>query len=278
MFRTLFLLPLLTSPALAHDFWISPSSYHPADSSLLQVNLLVGDFGRGDPLPRSNDRLLSFTCTNGSTTRPIVGRDGSTPAGYFRLQSPGLHLLAYHSTHASVELAGEKFSLYLRERGLDPILALRESRGQSSNPAREVYSRCCKSLVRVGDIDPGRGFDTPLALPLELVPLADPTALHTGEPLPVQLLFRGQPLANALIGALSLDTPQSEPPAPFTVSARTDAEGRAKLALPRGGRWLVTSVHMIEASDVAVADFESFWASLTFEAPQLEPAHPLGAR
>ena len=50
------------------------------------------------------------------------------------------------------------------------------------------------------------------------------------------------------------------------LTVRTGADGRARLPLNRAGRWLVKAVHMIAvpASDPA-ADWESFWASLTFE-------------
>jgi uncharacterized GH25 family protein len=51
------------------------------------------------------------------------------------------------------------------------------------------------------------------------------------------------------------------------LSARTDAEGRVRFRLPQGGMWLVKSVHMIPG---AKADWESYWASLTFELPNTE--------
>ena len=57
------------------------------------------------------------------------------------------------------------------------------------------------------------------------------------------------------------DTPDAR------VTARTDAQGRARLRLDRPGVWLVKAVHMIPAPAGAGADWESFWASLTFERP-----------
>jgi uncharacterized GH25 family protein len=50
-------------------------------------------------------------------------------------------------------------------------------------------------------------------------------------------------------------------------SIRTDAAGRVRVPLSRSGVWLVKAVHMIPAPAGADADWESIWASLTFELP-----------
>ena len=46
----------------------------------------------------------------------------------------------------------------------------------------------------------------------------------------------------------------------------TDAAGRALITLDNAGTWLIKGVHIIELPDTnEQADWESFWASLTFE-------------
>jgi hypothetical protein len=52
------------------------------------------------------------------------------------------------------------------------------------------------------------------------------------------------------------------------LTARSDKEGRVTFRLPRSGMWLVKAVHMIPAPPDTKADWESFWASLTFELPE----------
>ena len=49
--------------------------------------------------------------------------------------------------------------------------------------------------------------------------------------------------------------------------ARTDSDGRVHLTLKQGGMWLVKAVHMVPAPVGANADWQSYWASLTFELP-----------
>ena len=82
-----------------------------------------------------------------------------------------------------------------------------------------------------------------------------------GARLTVRLLYQGRPLAGALVMALDAidaQTPQK---------VRSDAQGRASFTLPRAGAWLIKAVHMIPAPRDASADWESFWASLTFSLP-----------
>ena len=43
--------------------------------------------------------------------------------------------------------------------------------------------------------------------------------------------------------------------------------GARAFTLPRAGAWLIKAVHMIRAPSDAGADWESFWASLTFALP-----------
>ena len=277
--RPLYFLALFvaTSAALgAHDFWIEPASFRPETDSILAVRLSVGDFGRGDDVPRDSARIVRFVALGPAGEKEIVGRDGGTPAGYVRLVSEGVHVLGYRSSRAAVELEAAKFEEYLRERGLDGVL---EQRARSSGvererAVREVYSRCAKALVRVGGA--AEGHDRRLDFTLELVAEEDLFALaRTGGTedgaelgrLPLRLFYEGAPLAHALVSAVRLDRPAALPPASAgeTLAARTDAEGRVAMQLPSAGRWLFAAVHMVPASGVPGADWESFWASLAVE-------------
>jgi uncharacterized GH25 family protein len=99
-----------------------------------------------------------------------------------------------------------------------------------------------------------------LGFTLELIPERSPYALGVGDALPVVLRYEGKPLAGVLVMALhgSGET---------LASIRSDAAGRARVPLSRGGAWLVKAVHMVPAPAGTDADWESIWASLTFELP-----------
>ena len=262
-----FALALLASAGVrAHDFWIDPSSFRPAPGQRVLVRLRVGQKFKGDPVPRDLSLLRRFSLFAGSAggagaaggETPVPGVAGAEPAGFATVTAPGLNLITYASGRSSVELDAAKFETYLADEGLETIKAQRAKKGQTAAPAKEVFSRYAKSYLAVGGAG-GPGYDRVLGLTLELVPEKDPTALTAGADLPVRLLYLGKPLPGVLVAAFTRDRPDAR------VTTRTDAAGRARLRLDHPGVWLVKAVHMIPAPADAGADWESFWASLTFE-------------
>jgi|HubBroStandDraft_3_1064219.scaffolds.fasta_scaffold02857_3 uncharacterized GH25 family protein len=261
--------------AAAHDLWIEPSGFAPAAGGRISVKLRIGQQFEGDPMPRDPERIVRFAAIGPAGEAPIPGVPGTDPAGYLLPAAPGLYQLVYRSNQDTVELDAGKFEKYLAEEGLEKVLALRARRRESAAPAREIFSRCAKSILLVGGEGgraggaPGPGrYDQVLGLPLELVPDRDPYALGAGMELPVTLLFGGRPLAGAKVTAI----PKGH--AAEQVSARTDARGKARLPLGRGGPWLIKSVHMQPAPAASGAQWESWWASLTFELRGPERAVP----
>ena len=257
---------LLAATLSAHDFWIEPSSFRPAVGSDVAARLMVGQKFRGEPLPRNPPLILKFVLVSDRGETPVAGRAGEEPAGRVAITGPGLLVLGYRSANSPLALEASKFEEYLREEGLEGIIAARARSGDSQKPSREVFSRCAKSLLSAGG--GGRsGYDRNVGLTLELIPERNPYALKVGEELPVRLLYEGRPLQGALVAALPYAAPEEK------LSQRTDRGGRVRLRLPREGAWLVKAVHMAPAPPEAGADWQSLWASLTFEIP---PGSPVG--
>ena len=250
----------------AHDFWLEPSSFRAPLGQKLQLELLVGERFSGERVLRDESRILAFVAASGTNApEKVLGFDGKTPAGIFRAKAAGLLLVGYQSNAKPIEIEPAKFDSYLREEGLDAAAAERQRRGETGK-GREVYARCAKSLVVVQGETPltaeqWTGWDRVLGLPLEIVPEANPCLLAKDAALGVRVLFQGKPLENALVGCMPRQDPSQE------VRLRTDAEGRARFQPKLGGVHLLRTVHMIRAPDGADHDWESQWASLTFEAP-----------
>jgi uncharacterized GH25 family protein len=253
------LLGLIPAPARAHDFWIEPSGFHLAPGGRATVRLRVGQQFRGDPMPREAKRIERFAAVGPAGEIPVPGVEGGEPAGFLVFpQAPGLYWIVYDSSRESIELEAAKFEPYLKDEGLDAVIAARAKKGQSAQPGREVYSRCAKALIAVGPLD-APGYDRVLGLELELVPEKNPLLASPGSALPVRLLYRGKPLKGALVAAFTKEHPEAK------VALRTDAAGRVTLPLAGTGHWLIKAVHMVPAPAGTGADWESLWASVTFE-------------
>jgi uncharacterized GH25 family protein len=255
-------LALLAVPALqAHDFWIEPSAFRPAIAQRVAVRLRVGQEFKGDPVPRDPGLLKRFVLVGPGGETAVAGVPNTEPAGFLSIPAPGLYTIAYTSNPEPVQLDAKKFNDYLSQEGLETIRELRAQRGQSDAPDREIFSRCAKALVLAGGGEAAAGWNRELGMRLELVPGDNPYMLTGSQILPVRLLYDGKPLQGALVTAFTKERPEAK------ISARSDARGRVALKIDRPGTWLVKSVHMIPASRESGADWESFWASLTFEVP-----------
>ena len=255
---TLFLVCGFAATTTAHEFWIEPSTFHASDAELIFVRLKAGEHFSGRSQPRNPRNLNSFCIKRGETSQDVNGQPGDEPAGFVLLPGPGLYLLSYHSHPSNLNLDAKRFEAYLREEGLESIIKLRADRQQSDKLGRERFVRCAKSLVVAGD-GVGEGFDTLLELPLEVVPERNPQLLHAGDVLPVRILHAGKPLSNVLVHGRNTFDPANP------VSARTDEAGRVEIKLDCDGMWMVSCVYMTEVEDDSDVDWESCWASLTFQ-------------
>lgn len=251
---------MTVAPLLAHDMWIEPTTFLPQPGQIIGVRLRVGQDLLGDPLPRDPALINQFIAEDASGRRPLVGRDGSDPAGFLRVAMPGLLVVGYRSNPSAVELTAEKFNQYLKEEGLDAVVAQRARRNETGAKAHELFSRCAKSLVLSGSPSAAQA-DRTLGFTLELVAERNPYAIRADEMLPVHLTYENHPLAGALVVAMNRLNPSEK------LAARTDKEGRVRFRLRHGGMWLVKAVHMVPAPAGSNAEWTSFWASLTFEPP-----------
>ena len=77
--------------------------------------------------------------------------------------------------------------------------------------------------------------------------------------LPVQVLFESQPLADVQVAAMGRRGKK------VTINrARTDKAGRVELKIDHAGEWIVRLVYLRRCSEPEMADWESFWAAMTF--------------
>src|SRR5262249_43450327 len=242
----------------AHDMWIEPTTFFPAAGQIVGARLRVGQDLLGDPLPRNPALVKQFVFEDAEGRKQLVGRDGADPAGYLRVASPGLVVVGYFSNPSQVELDAAKFNQYLKDEGLDSITEWRARSKQTGANAREIFTRCAKSLVLSGAPSAKQG-DKQLGFTLELGAGRNPYQLRAGEELRVRLTYQNRPLQGALVIAMNRLNPAEK------LSARTDADGRVHFRLKPEGMWMIKAVHMIRAPEGANADWASYWASLTFE-------------
>ncbi len=259
----------LVGAAAAHEFWIEPATFRPQVDQNVAIRHFVGDGFPGEPRPRDPRRLERFVVAGTAWETPIPGENGVDPAGVHRFSRPGVHVLGYRSTPVSHTMEAEKFEKYLKEEGLGEIVKLRAQRGESAKQGREMFSRCAKSIVSVGrTLNGDQGYLRDLKMPLEFTPTENPYLKTVGMEYGVRLTRDGTPAAGAVVKVFCKEKPG------VAVDVTTDEAGVARFTPDKAGVWLVGNVAMRPAPAPPTsgdgtsnkdADWESIWASLTFE-------------
>jgi len=209
-------------------------------------------------VPRDEELLVRFVSVGSAGELRVPGVSGMDPAGIAQARGEGTLVIGYESRGSLAELPPDKTALYVQQEGLATQLSPAQQQSLAARVIHDRFARSVKALLVVGTSGDA-GFDRVLGLPLELVPLADPSALGGGGALPLRLLYAGKPLPSVQVTALSRTDPL------HPVTGITDARGEVTLSLPRGGEWLIKAVRVTAAPAASGADLESVWTSLTFE-------------
>ncbi|GAB6058508.1 DUF4198 domain-containing protein [Desulfonatronum parangueonense] len=138
---------------------------------------------------------------------------------------------------------------------------VRESKAGLDNAINcSISFNTMKAVLNVGDAV--GNVDAVVGHPFEIVPLANPATLKTGDYLPIRVLLNGEPYSgffNATYAGFS-----SEPDV-FAYTARTNAEGEGRLRILNRGIWLIKVEHQEPYPDLDVCDTRTYRGVLTFE-------------
>ncbi len=250
---------LTAGEALAHEFWISPSTYSPAANGLVRVSLFHGERFAGDVVARNDPMIKRFEYWADGSVTDVLGRHG-TATSYMRPDGVGHAVVVYETEEYINPLPAEEFEAYLLEEGLDEIRERRAALGESGTEGREAYVRCAKSLLTVGDAGPFTGETEAVGLPLEIV--IERIENSADGVLEARLLFEGEPLAGRRVVATSENNPGA------LVELKADSSGMVRFVPDEGGPWILTALHMERVTDRDDIDWKSYWASTTFAVPE----------
>lgn len=256
---------LSTGPALAHEFWLEPLDFQIPSGAPLKAHIKVGEYFKGNTYAYLPGRFERFELTLNGQTEPVNTRLGTIPAVGQTIERAGLAILTYESTYEYLTYDdAETFRNFLKLDGLTWVAERHRERGLPASGFTEAYRRFAKAYVGVGTPE---GEDRAQGLPLEWVLEQNPYTLDSGQPLTARLLWNNQPLADSLVRVfVRQDGGEVE-----EWRLTTSDSGRVSIPYRQGADYLVSSVHMIEATDATdpqqEAVWESLWASAVFHRP-----------
>ncbi len=242
-------------PVLAHDTWLAPRKSAVARGGFVRLDLTSGGEFPAVDFAIAPDRIARSGLRLGGKTLRFSGRDRQKHSLVLAraVDRAGLAAAWVELKPKSLELKPGEVAEYLEEIG--ETEALGRLAGRPPARWREVYRKHAKAFLRVGTPQGDRSWGEPVGMTLEIVPESDPTALVAGDVLPVRVLEGGRPLANFPLAAVSAGRKDRR-------IARTDAEGRARIAFDLAGPWLLAGTRLSPSTKPGV-EWESDFTTLT---------------
>lgn len=250
---------LVAASTRAHDTWMVPDRFACGVGEEVTLALTSGmEFPKNDHAVGA-DRVEAVWVRSGGEV--AEGAELTAASDHLAVRTalprPGVAAIGLSSQQREITLTPEQVEEYFAEIEASP--AVRSAWAASGSAEwRESYRKHAVSHVRVGESGGDLSFREPLGLALEIVPLADPTALRAGDHLEVQVFFAGSALAEISLGLVAEG-------GKAVASATTDGEGRAHLAMPSAGRWMIRGTH-IRPPGAADEPWASDFATLTLQA------------
>jgi iron complex outermembrane receptor protein len=242
--------------AAGHDTFIMPDKFRVSSGETLKIGFHSSDaFPESSSLPR---RLQNaFLHVAAKTVAISLSEDGKRMVGSVTVPNTGHIIATVVNAAATTTMKPDEFLEYIKEEGLNHVIESRARGGEADKPARERYTMYAKSIFLAGL--PNDAYKHVVGLPIEIVPEKDPYGLKNGESLPVRVLFQGAPASGLEVMAASTGSATAKNHS----IGRTDAQGRIDVPVT-SGQWRLHTIRM-ERSTNPDAEWESFWATLTFE-------------
>ena len=267
-------IPLFSVIALAHEFWLSPQKFFYTIREVANIRFLVGENFTGMNWTGNKDKIQQLhLVTPSGTITDLAPRLSTNKSDSLQLplSEEGTHMVIFQSTNSFISLEAAKFNEYIQEDGLDFTAAYRKQHHEEEVKGTEYYQRSVKTIFQVGSkvTDDCREATS---LPLDIIPGSNPYALPAEgtkngfQKMKFRILFMGKPLPDVLVkiwyhpalNQIIMDTVRTNKKGWFTAERHP-------------GPNMVSCVYMQPNQTDTIAQWQSYWSSLSFEYSQFFP-------
>lgn len=248
---------LIAGIAHAHEVWVSTPQHLKADS-VLKAELAYGDYPYVEKIPEARLHIfapMEMINQNGEQQTLVQKGENYQYQSEKPLKEGSYWVTAtYKPTFWSQNAEGWKMD---------------NMKGTPNATYCEQTQMFGKSFITVGkkplDADMAT---TRVGLPLEIVPLKDPSKAKSGEAFPVQIFYNDMPLAGETVIAtadtvivkdLEAATGHREPQG---FSGKTDSQGRVNIIPLIDGIWKIKVIHKSPFADQAVCQQSASYSTL----------------
>ncbi len=255
---------LFSSQAFPHDLFLRPNPFVLINPGNTKLSMWLAEAFPGKEEKWRADKTV-YTIVNGPTGLQKV-KDSPGVGPEIVLNRAGTYVVGWEATPSYIKIDAATFLKYLEADGYTNVIEQIKKRGDEKKEGTEKYIRYLKTLVQVGD-QRTEHYKESLGYKIELIPSSNPYSVKIGDPLEFQLLFDGKPLAGARV--LATYEGFSKEHDVYAQSVQSGKDGKFKVVIDHPGLWMIRANHMLPLSGDPKAEWESFWANVTFEIPKL---------
>ena len=254
-FNLLEILTLLSTLCLifGHNLWLVGKN-ETAEKTKIEINT-------GDDFPASDsavktERIAEFK---------VLSENGAQNIRDFTVEENSLTAIVEEKPNTAfvaaiellphpITLEADRFAHYIEDEDALDFTAPDFVMGETSEQQRESYAKFAKVLVK-NNAENTEVFTRKIGHKFEIV-----VPEISAKLLRVQVLFEGKPIENLRVssGAENLKGGR------YSAHTRSDTNGFAEIELTQKGHWFVRSHLIRRHSDTSSFEWESFWASVTF--------------
>ena len=241
---------------LGHNFWVVGGA---RSKKVLRIEAHVGHHFPHSESAIPPERIADFRLlsASGETVLDQGKIEGTALVAEAAHVSNGTQMTVLSLHPRAITLEEKTFTKYIQEEDALVSVTPHFLPGVTTTAQHEIYSKYAKAILTTGDDDVACRV---VGQKMEIVPELNPATLRPGARLPIRVLLDGKPVAGARVSS-GCDRSHA---GGYIAHTRTDTQGRAQIQLSVGGYWFVRS-HLIRRHlDPTVAQWESFWPSLTF--------------
>jgi len=250
---------VLITFAQAHEFWMQPVKFFLLPGEKTSLRFLVGENFIGEPWDLKVHKVEKLELHHAAGVMNLLDsiKEDAKANLNIALQEEGTHLLMLQSNNAFSELEGGKFNEYLNEDGLDEVLSHRKTTGSLDKVGKEFYKRYSKLILQVGNKRDDT-YKKIIGSPIEIVPETNPYAFKRGQLVKFKILSDGKPIFGVKVRVWNRFQNRT-----LIQPVYPEKNGIVEARISNPGPWMVSVVKMVPSKQEG-ADWQSYWASLTF--------------
>jgi uncharacterized GH25 family protein len=250
---------VLITFAQAHEFWMQPVKFFLRPGERTSISFLVGENFIGEPWNLKVHKVEKLELHQSEGVKNLLDSIKTDVKVNLSIafEEEGTHMLTLQSNNAFVESEGQQFNAYLTEDGLDDVLSHRKKTGTLDKGAKEFYRRYSKLLLQVGN-KRNDTYKKVMGFPIEIVPETNPYTFKKGDLVKFKILSDGKPIFGVKVRVWNRYENRTtiQPVYP-------EKNGIIETRIVNPGPWMVSVVRMVPSNQTG-ADWQSYWASLTF--------------